>query len=58
MKAGRQDKRSLAIPILKIMLPKSLDGDSARGVEFPTPPVPIIAEALFNISLVTTHSLT
>lgn len=34
--------------MLKIMLPKSLDSDSAKGVTFITPPVPIIAEALFN----------
>lgn len=46
--AGRQDKWSLAAPVLKIMLPKSLDGDSAKGGVIPTPPVPNMAEALFN----------
>lgn len=51
IRTGRQDGRSLAAPGLKIVLPKSLDGDSAGGVVFPTPPVPNIAEALFNATL-------
>ncbi len=34
--------------MLKIVLPKSLDGDSAGGVVIPTPPVLSTAEALFN----------
>lgn len=37
--------------MLKIMLPKSLDGDSAEGVVYTTPPVQNIAEALFNHNL-------
>lgn len=46
--AGRRDFRSPASPMLKIVLPKSLDGDSASGVVIPTPPVLSTAEALFN----------
>lgn len=48
VKAGRQDYGSPASPVLKIVLPKSLDGDSAGGVVIPTPPVLSTAEALFN----------
>jgi len=37
VKTERQDKWSLAAPGLKIMLPKSLDSDSAEGVVYPHP---------------------